>query len=118
MERETIENLTRDLRVFAEEREWEQFHSPRNLLLALVGEVGELAAELQWLTDEEVGQSMSRGGEAIKAEVADIAIYLFRLSDVLGIDLEEVIREKVASNERRYSAAEFKGRADKAPKED
>lgn len=95
----TLQGLIGD---FAARRDWQQFHTPRNLVLALVGEVGELAAEYQWLHDHVVAQGLSaEKREAISLEIADIAIYLFRLADILGVDIADVVKKKLAMNEDR-----------------
>ena len=87
----TMENLTDRVRAFAEERDWQQFHTPKNLAMALAGEVGELIAEFQWLTPEQSAAVMSDqdAGSRVRAEIGDVMIYLTRLADVLGIDLVE-----------------------------
>jgi NTP pyrophosphatase (non-canonical NTP hydrolase) len=92
------------LRDFARLRNWEKFHSPRNLALALAGEVGELAAELQWVADGEVAAhlrdplAMGR----VADEVADILIYLTRFADVCGIDILAEAYAKIDRNEERF----------------
>jgi NTP pyrophosphatase (non-canonical NTP hydrolase) len=85
-----LEALRLGLAEFAKSRDWEQFHSIRNLVLALVGEVGELAAEFQWLNDEQVETAMldTHKREAIGSELADILAYLIRIADVAQFDLE------------------------------
>lgn len=96
---------------FAARRDWEQFHSPRNLVLALVGEVGELASEFQWLTEDEsanLAASPTRAA-AVRSELADVLTYLVRLGDVLGVDLLDAAFEKLAENERRYPADQSRG---------
>jgi dCTP diphosphatase len=103
-----IRRVQDDLRAFAQERDWEQFHTPRNLLLALVGEVGELAEIYQWRQDDEAPIDL------VSAEVADIAIYLLRFADIVGIDLDQAIRTKMAANAVRYRSSEWRGRAGKA----
>lgn len=108
-------NLVRD---FADRREWGQFHTPRNLILALVGEVGELAAEVQWMSDADV-DALAAGSEkreAIEAEMADVLNYLLRLSDVLGVDLVAALKNKLAVNESRYPADKARGSSDKYTK--
>lgn len=109
-------DLQREVRAFAEARDWQQFHTPKNLAMALAGEVGELLAELQWLTPEESVRVMSDpdAGARVAAEVGDVAIYLTRLADVLGIDLVEVAREKLADSARRYPIEGWRGSARKA----
>jgi dCTP diphosphatase len=111
-----IEDLQRRIREFAQERDWEQFHTPKNLSMALSGEVGELVEIFQWLTPEEAAAVMesARAGD-VEDELADVLIYLVRLADVLGVDLLAASSEKLARNERRYPAEEVHGRADARP---
>lgn len=100
-----IERLQARLRAFAAERDWEQFHTPKNLAMALAGEAGELLAEFQWLTPEESATVMlAEAGAAVRDEVADVAIYLIRLADVLGIDLVAAADEKITRNDQRFPA--------------
>ena len=110
-----IEVLKLRLREFAVERDWEQFHSVRNLILALVGEVGELAAEFQWISDEDIVNALQdiSKRESVGSEIADVFIYLLRLSDITGIDLAEELEKKLAINEERYPADKAKGSAAK-----
>src|SRR3954467_15579379 len=100
--------LTAATRTFAEERDWPRFHTPKNLAMALAGEVGELLAELQWLTPEESALVLEdpEAGARLRAELGDVTIYLVRLAEVLGLDLVAVARDKLAEAERRYPAAE------------
>ena len=110
-----IEVLKLRLREFAVTRDWEQFHSVRNLILALVGEVGELAAEFQWISDDDIVNALQDSGkrESVGSEIADVFIYLLRLSDITGIDLAEELKKKLAINEKRYPADKAKGSAAK-----
>ena len=110
-----IEALKLQLREFAVARDWEQFHSVRNLILALVGEVGELAAEFQWISDDDIAKALqdSDKRESVGSEIADVFIYLLRLSDITGIDLAEELKKKLAINEERYPADKAKGSAAK-----
>lgn len=96
-----IAGLIRD---FAKARDWEKFHTPKNLAMALAGEAGELVAEFQWLTPEESNKSAlsPEQMEAIAMEIADVQIYLSRLAAVLGIDIPEVVRQKMKINENRF----------------
>jgi NTP pyrophosphatase (non-canonical NTP hydrolase) len=105
------------LREFAAVREWEQFHTPKNLAMALAGEVGELLAELQWLTPEEAEKVMADPAAArrLRSELADVTIYLTRLADVLGVDLIAAAHAKLDESERRYDPEEYRGSARKAP---
>lgn len=113
----SIEELTGRLREFAAARDWERFHTPKNLAMALAGEAGELLAELQWLTPEEsvVVMADPDAGARVRSEVADVTLYLLRLADALGIDLIEAAHAKLDESERRYDAATYRGTARKAP---
>jgi len=99
-----IQALKAEIRAFADARDWEQFHTPKNLSMAVAGEAGELVAEFQWLTAEESERSELSAEKLsdIELEMADVAIYLLRLSDVLNVDLPQVIRKKLAINESRF----------------
>ena len=110
-----LENAQQRLAEFARERDWEQFHSPKNLVMALAGEVGELVAIFQWLTPEEAAAVMTdpRRAAQVRTEVADVSAYLLRLVDVLGLDLLSVLAEKITLNETRYPIDLSRGRADK-----
>jgi NTP pyrophosphatase (non-canonical NTP hydrolase) len=99
-----IKNLNSEIRAFADARNWEIFHTPKNLSMAVAGEAGELVSEFQWLTPEESkGENLNDEKlNHIKMEIADVALYLFRLADVLDIDIAEVMREKMMINENRF----------------
>jgi NTP pyrophosphatase (non-canonical NTP hydrolase) len=114
------EHLTQRLRAFAYERDWQQFHTAKNLAMALAGEVGELLAELQWLTPEESTRVMDdpEAGPRVRAEIGDVMIYLTRLADVLGIDLLEAAHAKLDDSARRYPIEAARGSATKAPGHD
>lgn len=102
----TSEELTLLIRDFAARRNWEQFHTPKNLSMALSAEAGELLAEFQWLTQEEgqVAANPSPLRDRVIDEVADVAIYLLRLADVLDVDLDAAVRSKLDRNEQRFEA--------------
>jgi dCTP diphosphatase len=106
-----LESLKLRLRDFSGARDWEQFHSIRNLILALVGEVGELAAEFQWLNDEQVESAMldTRKRESVGSELADILAYLIRIADIAKFDLESELIKKLKVNESRYPIDKSKG---------
>ncbi|MEU4568366.1 nucleotide pyrophosphohydrolase [Micromonospora sp. NPDC023956] len=112
-----IDGLVHALRRFADERDWGQFHTPKNLAMALAGEVGELLAELQWLTPEESARVMTdpEAGGRVRAEIGDVMIYLVRLADALGVDLVEAATDKLADSARRYPVERARGSAAKAP---
>ena len=100
-----IEELTCLIRKFASRRDWEKFHTPKNLAMAITGEAGELAAEFQWLTTEEASNISNLPVEKIELEIADIAIYLLRICDVLNVNFTEVIKKKMELNEFRFPAS-------------
>lgn len=101
------------MRLFAAEREWERFHTPKNLAMALSGEAGELIEHFQWLTPEESSKLRAPVREEVALEMADVLLYLVRLADVLEIDLAEAARRKIAINAQRYPVERARGRADK-----
>jgi NTP pyrophosphatase (non-canonical NTP hydrolase) len=107
----TLEGLAAELRRFAAERDWQQFHTPKNLAISLAVEVGELLEHVQWGTDEEVADRFHtpEGRAAVSEEMADVLIYLVRLADVAGIDLLDAAAAKIASNADRYPADEVRG---------
>jgi dCTP diphosphatase len=110
-----IDDLAASLRAFADARDWAQFHSLRNLVLALAGEVGELAAEVQWISDDLIAQALTDPSKrtALESEIADVASYVIRIADVLQIDLAAAIRGKLALNEERYPRDLARGNARK-----
>ncbi len=99
-----INTLKAEIRAFADARDWEQFHTPKNLSMAVAGEAGELVSEFQWLTADASrrGALSAEKLSAIELEIADVAIYLIRLADVLEVDLASVVRKKLAINESRF----------------
>ena len=97
-----IEELTRTIREFAINRDWERFHTPKNLAMAITGEAGELAAEFQWLTTEESNDFSKLPIRNIELEIADVAICLLRLCDVLQIDFAKVVKKKISINQERF----------------
>ncbi|WBB82023.1 nucleotide pyrophosphohydrolase [Micromonospora sp. WMMD882] len=111
-----LAGLAETLRHFAEERDWQQFHTPKNLAMALAGEVGELLAEFQWLTPDESARVMTdpEHGARVRAELGDVVIYLTRLADLLGVDLVEAATDKLAEAARRYPAETARGTATRA----
>jgi dCTP diphosphatase len=99
-----LHELKSEMRAFAEARDWPQFHTPKNLAMAVAGEAGELLAEFQWLTpaQSDLGSLTEEQLRLIRLEIADIFIYLVRLADVLEIDLAAAAREKLAINGERF----------------
>ena len=99
-----IKELTDEVRLFADARDWHKFHTPKNLAMALAGEAGELLSEFQWLTPEESATDSltAEQKKAIELEIADVQIYLLRLTDVLNIDIAEAVRKKIQIKEGRF----------------
>jgi NTP pyrophosphatase (non-canonical NTP hydrolase) len=110
---ESIQQLRDALRAFAAERDWDQFHSPKNLSMALTVEAGELQEHFQWLSEEASSALSGEELAAVGAEVADVFIYLVRLADKLGIDLLQAAAAKLEVNGRRYPADQVRGSARK-----
>ncbi len=101
------------LRVFAEERDWEQFHSPKNLSMALMVEVAELMEHFQWLTEAQSAELSGADKQSVRDELADILLYLVRLSDRLGVDLRVAALHKLEKNALKYPAELVRGSAKK-----
>lgn len=110
-----LESIINDLRVFVSEREWERFHDPKNLAMALVSEAGELAAEYRWVrNDESDSWSRERANlDRVSGEVADVGIALLLFCDRVGINLASAMRQKIAINRRNYPADRVKGTAER-----
>ena len=108
-----MEELKQKLREFAEERDWDQFHSPKNLAMALSVEVAELVEHFQWLTQDQSYTPTPDKLEKIHQEIGDILIYLTRLSDKLGIDPLKAARDKIEINQQKYPAETVRGSARK-----
>lgn len=101
------------LRAFAEARDWDQFHSPKNLSMALMVEVAELMEHFQWLTEAQSADLSARDKQAVSEELADILLYLVRLSDKLDIDLPDAALRKLEKNAVKYPANKVRGSAKK-----
>ena len=114
MPEDSLERLNQRLLTFARERDWEQFHSPKNLAMALAGECGELLEHFQWLSETQSASLAPEKKEGVAREMADILIYLIRLSARLDVDLIEAAENKIAVNERRYPADKVRGDARRA----
>ncbi|CAM2947322.1 nucleotide pyrophosphohydrolase [Saccharomonospora xinjiangensis] len=108
-----LSDLQRRLRTFADERDWNQFHTPKNLAMALTAEAGELLEIFQWLTPEEARDVMrdARTAESVRHELADVLAYLVRLADVLEVDLLSALSDKIEVNEVKYPVELARGRA-------
>ena len=112
----SLEDLRAQLAAFAAERDWDQFHNPKNLAMALAGETGELIEHFQWLTFEEAADLPSQTREEVALEAADVLLFLLRLCDKLGIDLAAAAERKLAINALRYPVDQSRGRATKYDK--
>jgi NTP pyrophosphatase (non-canonical NTP hydrolase) len=113
MSTDSLTALRDALRVFAREREWERYHTPKNLAMALIVEAAELVEHFQWLSAEE-SQSLRDGKrEQVREEVADVLIYLVELADALDIDLAAAARAKMARNAEKYPVEKARGNAAK-----
>lgn len=108
-----IGKLATKLRQFAEERDWEQFHSPKNLAMALSVEVAEIMEILQWISGEESRNLSNEDIGSLSEEIGDVAIYLIRLADVLGVDLIESAEKKLLINGEKYPVEKARGNAKK-----
>ena len=107
------DSLRERLRDFAIARDWEQFHSPKNLAMALAGEAGELVACMQWSTEQESLNLAPNKLAEVELEMADVLIYLVRLADRLEVDLLAAVDRKIAINERRYPVERVRGSSKK-----
>ena len=108
---ESLEHIKNRLREFAAERDWDQFHSPKNLAMALIVEAAELVEHFQWLTEEQSQTLPPDKLAEVEQEVADIQIYLVRLADKLGIDMEQAVNAKIELNEKKFPAEKVRGSA-------
>ncbi len=109
----SLADLARQLSSFAQAREWEQYHTPKNLVMALSVEVAELVEHFQWLTPEQSLGLHASDKKIIALEIADVLIYLTRLADILGVDPMAAVLHKMKSNARKYPIAKAKGNAKK-----
>jgi len=114
MPHDSLDELNRRLLAFARERDWEQFHSPKNLAMALAGECGELLEHFQWLSEEQSASLDGDKKQEVGREMADILIYLIRLSERLDLDLIGAAYDKIAVNEARYPVDKVRGDARRA----
>jgi dCTP diphosphatase len=109
----TLADLRRHVEEFIAARDWEQFHTPKNLSASIAIETAEILEHFQWLTDEQAAAALQEGGklEAVAEEMADVFIYLLSLANVLGVDVSEAVMGKLERNEGRFPAEEWRGRA-------
>jgi NTP pyrophosphatase (non-canonical NTP hydrolase) len=113
---ETLDTLRAELREFVAERDWDKFHSPKNLAMALVAEAGELVEHFQWLTPEESLSLPEETRAEVELEIADVLLFLLRLCDKLHVDPLAAAHRKLALNRGKYPVEKAKGRATKYDK--
>ena len=116
MPTDTLSHLRERLAAFAAERDWDQFHNPKNLAMALVSEAGELVEHFQWLTFEEARALPEQTLDEVALEAADVLLYLVRLCDKLGIDLAAAADRKLAINAQKYPVDKARGQMTKYDK--
>ena len=110
---ENVHEIREKLRAYAKARDWDQFHSPKNLSMALAVEAAELMEHFQWLTEQQSWQVEGEKRQQVIDEIADVQVYLLMLSDKLGVDIEDAVVQKIAKNEIKYPAAQVRGSAKK-----
>lgn len=108
-----LETLQKKLREFVAERDWDQFHTPKNLAMALVAEAGELVEHFQWLTPEQSAQLPADTLAEVELEIADVLLFLLRLCDKLSVDPVLAAGKKLVLNAERYPVAKARGSATK-----
>jgi len=109
MSEDSLERLRQRLAKFAADRDWDQFHSPKNLSMALIAEAAELIEHFQWLTEEQSNSLPADKLEKIAEELADIQIYLIRAADKLGVDLIDASNRKIDKNDERFPVDKVRG---------
>lgn len=113
MSDDSLDQIKLQLRKFAADRDWDQFHSPKNLSMALIAEAAELVEHFQWVTEEQSNSLSSEKLAEIELELADVQIYLVRLADKLQLDLIAAVEKKLALNESKYPASKVRGSSKK-----
>ena len=113
---DSLETLRVRLAQFAAERDWDQFHNPKNLAMALAGEAGEVLEHFQWLTPEQAANLATQTREEVALECADVLLFLLRLTDKLGIDLAAAADRKLALNALKYPVEKSRGKSTKYDK--
>lgn len=106
---DSLEDLRSRLQTFVRERDWEQFHSPKNLAMAMIVEAAELVEHFQWLTEQQSLELPADKREQVSHEIADTFVYLLRMADVLGIDLLAAANAKIDLNAKKYPADKVRG---------
>ena len=105
-----IKQINEKIKKFRDERDWMQFHDPKNMAVSIILEASELLEHFQWKTTEEVEKYARQNHAEIQDEIADIALYLFELADNLGISLIDAMEQKLKKNEMKYPVEKAKGK--------
>jgi dCTP diphosphatase len=108
-----VKDLIAQVKEFRQERDWDQYHSPKNLVMALVVEASELAEHFQWLTEKQSSNLSAEKLAEVREEIGDVLIYLANLCDKLGIDPLAAAHDKLRKNRHKYPAAKVRGKSDK-----
>lgn len=106
---DSIADLTTRIRAFVAARDWEQYHNPKDMAVAIAAEAGELMQHFVWQQPEQIETRAAEKREEIASEIADVGILLFEMADLLGLKLGEVMEAKIARNEERYPADKSRG---------
>ena len=110
---DTLRDLRSRLQAFVDERDWQQFHSPKNLAMAMIVEAAELVEHFQWMTEQQSRELTPEKKELVSQEIADTFVYLLRIAEVLNVDIIDAANRKLELNARKYPAEKSRGRNDK-----
>lgn len=110
---DSLNNLREKINAFVKERDWDQFHTPKNLAMAMIVEAAELVEQFQWNTPEESQTLTPEKREAVSHELADTFVYLLRIAEVLELDLIEATNQKIALNAKKYPVEKARGKNNK-----
>ncbi|MBU2043678.1 MAG: nucleotide pyrophosphohydrolase [Candidatus Omnitrophica bacterium] len=105
-----VKNIIEKIKKFRDDRDWMQFHDPKNMAVSIILEASELLEHFQWKTIKEVEEYAKQNQDEIKDEIADIALYLFEMADNLGVDLIDAMDKKLAKNEKKYPVEKARGK--------
>jgi len=105
-----VNNIIEKIKKFRDERDWMQFHDPKNMAVSIIIEASELLEHFQWKTREEVDKYITENKDEVREEIADIALYLFELADNLGIDLLNAMNQKLSKNKKKYPVEKARGK--------
>lgn len=105
-----VKKIIDKIKKFRDERDWMQFHDPKNMAVSIIIEASELLEHFQWKSRKEVDKYIAENKDEVREEIADIALYLFELADNLGIDLLDAMDQKLSKNEKKYPAEKARGK--------